>query len=62
MQGIIFTELRKYVETNLGDDAWQQLLAASHLRTRNYLPTGEYPDAEAMALVASAARLTGRPG
>lgn len=59
MHGIIFTELRKYVDEKLGGDAWSNLLSAAGLSGRMYLPIQEYPDAEAVTLVTTAARITG---
>ena len=59
MHGIIFTELRKYVDTKLGGDAWGDLLNAAGLKGRMYLPIQEYPDAEAVTLVSTAAQITG---
>lgn len=59
MHGIIFTELRKYVDDKLGGDAWSDLLNAAGLKGRMYLPIQEYPDGEAVALVTTAAQVTG---
>ncbi|MEX2571491.1 MAG: heme NO-binding domain-containing protein [Gemmatimonadota bacterium] len=59
MHGIIFTELRKYVDEQLGATAWGGLLASAGLKGRMYLPIREYPDAEAIALVGAAADVTG---
>lgn len=59
MHGIIFTELRKYVDEKLGGDAWSELLNSAGLSGRMYLPIQEYPDSEAVALVTTASRITG---
>lgn len=59
MHGIIFTELRKYVDEKLGGNAWTDLLAAAGLKGRMYLPIQEYPDAEAVGLVVTASEITG---
>lgn len=61
MHGTIFTELQKYVTTKLGADAWKALLRESAVPTRVYLPIREYPDAELVALVATASRITEIP-
>lgn len=61
MHGIIFTELRNYVTTGLGQDAWPTLLKEAGLDGKSYLPVKEYPDAEAGALVAAASRITKKP-
>jgi predicted hydrocarbon binding protein len=61
MHGIIFSELKKYVDTKLGADAWTGLLQAAGLRTKIYMPIQAYPDQEAVALVSAAAKMTGQP-
>lgn len=61
MHGIIFAELRKYVDTKLGGSAWNKLLAEAGLKGRMYLPIQDYPDAEAVALVTTASTITGTP-
>ena len=61
MHGIIFSELRKYVDTKLGSEGWNQLLVDSQLGRRMYLPIQEYPDAEMGALVATASRALNVP-
>jgi hypothetical protein len=61
MHGIIFAELRKYVDTKLGGSAWNDLLNAAGLKGRMYLPITDYPDAEAVTLVTTAAEITGIP-
>jgi hypothetical protein len=61
MHGIIFSELRKYVDTKLGSEGWNQLLADSQLGRRMYLPIQDYPDEEMGALVATAARTLNVP-
>lgn len=61
MHGIIFLELKKYVETKLGAEAWSQLLKEAGLEYRFYLATETYADQEALALVSTATRITGNP-
>src|SRR4029453_9464798 len=56
MHGVIFVELRKFVDARLGDTAWPLLLARAGLQERMYLPVQEDPDAEAMSLLAQAGR------
>lgn len=60
MHGIIFVELKKYVQNKAGTAAWETLLAASGLTRRAYLTTEVYPDEEMVALVTAAASQTGR--
>jgi len=59
MHGIIFTGLKKYVRTRLGDEAWNNLRAAAGLSGRVYLPVQPYPDEELQALLTTASHLTG---
>ncbi|MEX2584643.1 MAG: heme NO-binding domain-containing protein [Gemmatimonadota bacterium] len=61
MHGVIFSELRKYVDTRLGSDAWNQLLTQAQLGNRMYLPIQEYPDGDMVALVGAASEVTGLP-
>ncbi len=61
MHGIIFAELKKYVDTKFGGDTWNTLLKDSGMWPRAYLIVQEYPDQEAVALVSSASKMTGKP-
>jgi predicted hydrocarbon binding protein len=61
MHGIIFSELKKYVDTKFGPSAWPTLLKESGLGAKLYMNIQSYPDADAVALVTTAARLTGTP-
>lgn len=56
MHGIIFGELKKYVDTNLGGDTWNMLLTEAGLGTKMFMPIKEYPDKEAVAIIAAAAK------
>jgi len=60
MQGIIFSELKKYVDTKFGGDTWRVLLKEAGLGSRLYMPVQAYPDQEAVAIVRAAARATGK--
>lgn len=62
MHGVIFSELRKYVlQRHGGEETWKSLLRDAGLGRRMYLPIGEYPDEEAVALVSAASAATGVP-
>lgn len=61
MHGIIFSELKKYVDTKLGGDAWTKLLQEAGLKMKVYMPIHTYPDQDAVALVTTAAKITGQP-
>jgi hypothetical protein len=60
MHGVIFSELRKYVEDRLGESAWPKLLEEAGVAGRIFLPVKTYPDEDALTLVSTAVRLTGR--
>lgn len=52
MHGIIFVELKKFVDARLGDAAWTEILERSELADRLYLPVQEYADSEVVTLIA----------
>jgi predicted hydrocarbon binding protein len=58
MKGIIFNLLQEVVISNHGEDAWDQLLAASAL-DGSYTSLGSYPDEQIQSLVDSAAAMLG---
>ncbi len=59
MHGIVFCELRRFVEASFGHEAWARLLATTGAPGRLHLPVASYPDGELLALVAAASRQTG---
>lgn len=59
MHGMIFGELKKYVDSKLGGDSWLTLLDKAGLAKRVYIPVKEYPDKEAFQLVLTASNITG---
>ena len=61
MHGSIFLELRKYISTKHGTAAWETVQDKSGLKSREFSPLQEYPDSEAMALIAAAVAMTGTP-
>jgi predicted hydrocarbon binding protein len=61
MHGTIFFELKKYVETKLGREAWDRLLSEADLGARTYEVMGDYPDSEVIKLTSTASRITGMP-
>jgi predicted hydrocarbon binding protein len=58
---VIFAELKKFVDANMGDGAWKTLLKEAGLGNRIYLPLKAYPDEEIVALVTTASRITNIP-
>ena len=61
MHGIIFSELKKYVDTKFGGETWSTLLNESGIGPKLYMNIQHYPDQEVVALVSTASRLTGKP-
>jgi nitrite reductase (NADH) large subunit len=59
MHGMIFGELKKFVDTNLGGDSWVTLLDKAGFAKRVYIPVKEYPDKEIVRLVVTASKITG---
>ena len=59
MHGIVFGELKKFVDKRLGGDTWRTVLTTAGLGTRVYVPIKVYPDSEILALVSTVSALTG---
>jgi predicted hydrocarbon binding protein len=59
MHGIVFGELKQYVNARLGPEAWNGLLHDAGLGTKLYLAVQEYPDEELGAILAAASTKTG---
>jgi len=62
MHGFMLAELKKYVDTRVGGEAWKNLLKDAGLGMKVYMPTQTYPDTEVVAIVTAAAKATGKPG
>jgi hypothetical protein len=58
LHGIIHAELKKYIEERHGADAWKACLETAGLGQKMFLPITTYPDAEAVAIVTAASKLT----
>lgn len=62
MHGVIFAQLKKFVETKHGGAAgWNSVRNEAGLGSRAYFSVQKYPDEEVVALVAAASKLTGKP-
>lgn len=46
MHGLIFAELKRFVVTNLGGEAWNKVVKDAGLESKVYLPTQVYDDSE----------------
>lgn len=61
MHGIIFKELKDYVEKNVGGGAWEKLMVEAGLGRKIFLPTQAYADEDIVKLVTAASKATGSP-
>lgn len=62
MHGLIFFYLQKFAdEASKGSTSWDALRSSVATSTSKYLPSGVYPDADAVHLLQSIAQSAGRP-
>lgn len=61
MHGLIFTELRKYVEAKFDHATWEKLLDNAGQKHKLYMASTVYPDSDILALVTGACEMTGLP-
>lgn len=61
MHGIIFAELRRFAEVELGPESWSTLVAEAGLPANVYQVAHQFPDSEFGALLGVIARKLGRP-
>lgn len=59
MHGLIFAELKKYVETKFDSKTWGALLEKAGLKGNLYLAASIYPDRDLLSLVTTACQVTG---
>lgn len=59
MHGLIFSELKKYVETKFDAKTWNTLLEQAGLKGNLYLAASVYPDNDLLSLVTTACKATG---
>lgn len=59
MHGLIFAELKKYVETKFDSKTWEALLEKAGLKSNLYLAASIYPDRDLLSLVTTACQMTG---
>ena len=59
MHGLMFSELRKYVEAHAGAGTWPRVCVEAGVERALHRDTETYPNAELIALVEAAARITG---
>lgn len=62
MKGIIFNLFEEFLVENLGEDACEEILASTPMKTTEpFVGPGSYPDEDLMALVASTVKRMGVP-
>src|SRR5262245_59586277 len=59
MHGLIFIELKKYVEAKFDHATWEKLLEKAGLRHQLFLASTVYPDSDIVSLVTAACEMTG---
>src|SRR5262245_27905229 len=59
MHGLIFIELKKYVETKFDSATWEKLLEKAGQKHQLYLAATVYPDSDILKLVTTACEMTG---
>src|SRR5215467_15372263 len=59
MHGLIFAELKKYVETKFDSATWDKLLEKAGQKNNLYLSSNVYPDNDILSLVTAACEMTG---
>lgn len=58
MHGIIHKSLKGYVEAELPDESWDEVMDAAGIEPKLYLPVSHYPDEEVTAIVEALAERT----
>ena len=61
MHGLIFIELKKYVEAKFDLATWEKLQERAGQKHRLYTASTVYPDSDILALVTAACEMTGLP-
>ncbi len=61
MHGIIFVELKKFADSRLGNEGWNEVLKDSGIGQKMYIPIQEYPDDEAVSILSAISTRIGRP-
>jgi len=59
MHGLIFAQLKRYVETKFDAKTWDALLDKAGLKGNMYLASSVYPDGDILAMVNTACQMTG---
>ncbi|MDO9519094.1 MAG: heme NO-binding domain-containing protein [Pseudohongiella sp.] len=60
MYGLIHNSLRAMVKTELGNDAWAEIVEAAGLSEKDFLSLKSYDDSVVLALLAATHKTTGR--
>lgn len=60
MHGVVFSELKEFVETEHGEEQWQSVVESAETSTNSYLAISTYPDDDLVALLEAAETATGQ--
>lgn len=61
MHGIIFAELQRFAEKNLGSGSWGAVLRSAGLDGHVYMSVRDYPDSELFAIISAASEAANKP-
>ena len=62
MKGVVFNLLEEYIEENLGEGTYEEILGECTLTTKEpFVGPGTYPDEDLMAIVAETIKMAGIP-
>jgi Haem-NO-binding len=61
MHGMVFSELKRYIDKKHGGDTWTRLLEKAGIGSKTYSGLQEYPDGEAVGIISAASALAGKP-
>src|SRR4030065_2479676 len=62
MKGVVFNLLEAYIEENLGEGKYEEILDECTLMSKEpFVGTGTYPDQDLMAIVAETIKVAGVP-
>jgi tRNA A-37 threonylcarbamoyl transferase component Bud32 len=61
VHGLIFFYLQKFADAAVGSTSWEGIRSSIATSARKYLPSGTYPDADAVSILTSLSETVGRP-
>lgn len=61
MNGIVFVQIGKFAQSQLGEQAWREVVRSAGVPSRLYYRVADYPDEEAFALLSALSTAVGEP-